>query len=133
MLYIDDLFKTGYAQDPSAADVGIAFDIFNHRYINDMITIISSERGIEDINDIDAAIGGRIYEKTEPNGYYIGIQKDINKNYRINGQKKSLRHPKNKVICAMRYDVISASYHHSTLTEFRNTHTSSVEWAAEKL
>lgn len=44
-----------------------------------------------------------------------------------------LRHPMNRERCKMRYDAIGASYHHSTLTEFKNTHTSSVEWAAERL
>lgn len=44
-----------------------------------------------------------------------------------------LRHPRHKALHSYRDDVIGASYHHNTLTEFRYTHTSSVEWAAEKL
>ena len=44
-----------------------------------------------------------------------------------------LRYPKSRIIKAYREEIISASYHHSTLTEFKYTHTSSVEWAIEKM
>lgn len=44
-----------------------------------------------------------------------------------------LRRPESKVTKAYREEIISASYHHSTLTEFKNTFTSSVEWAIEKM
>lgn len=65
VLYIDDFFKTGKEKDgislPTATDIQIAYDILNYRYINEnLITIISSERSIDDIFNIDEAIGGRI-------------------------------------------------------------------------
>lgn len=91
VLYIDDLFKmgkdsNGNVQPPTVADINIAFEILNYRYNNkELVTIISSERTINDILDIDEAIGGRISEMTVPHGYYIGIKKDPAKNYRTKG------------------------------------------------
>ena len=65
-LYIDDLFKTGKGQAPSVGDVNLAFEILNNRY-NDSskLTIISTERSMEDLLDIDAAVGSRIYERSK--------------------------------------------------------------------
>lgn len=66
VLYIDDLFKSERNGTISAADIKLAFEILNHRYINrDLVTIISSERYIEDICDIDEAVGSRIYQRTK--------------------------------------------------------------------
>lgn len=48
ILYIDDLFKTGKSADgtanPTAFDVSLAFEIINFRYINDRITLVSTEK-----------------------------------------------------------------------------------------
>ena len=68
VLYIDDLFKVGKGQEPSSADVSLAFEILNYRY-NDssLITIISSELLLESILDIDEAVGSRIYERCKGN------------------------------------------------------------------
>lgn len=91
VLYIDDLFKMGKDRDgnvqpPTVADINIAFEILNYRYNNkELITVISSERTITDILEIDEAIGGRISEMTVPYGYYIGIKKDPSRNYRMKG------------------------------------------------
>lgn len=88
VLYIDDLFKTGKAADgqkqaPTAADVNAAFEILNFRYSNpDLITIISSECTINDILDIDEAVGGRIIERTKRP---FSIKGDKSKNYRLKG------------------------------------------------
>ena len=85
VLYIDDLFKTGKAQDnsvqkPTAADVNVAFEIINYRYNNPgMITIISSECTEDELLDIDEAIGGRIYERSKA----FSIAKNRDRNYRI--------------------------------------------------
>ena len=53
MLYIDDLFKIGRSADgtatPTAADVGIAFEILNQRYINHLTTIISTEKCLRNL------------------------------------------------------------------------------------
>ena len=62
LLYIDDLFKAGTV--PTAADVNLVFEIINARY-NDSgkLTIISTERGLDELLSIDEAIGSRIYER----------------------------------------------------------------------
>lgn len=67
-LYIDDLFKTGRGQAPTVGDVNLAFEILNARY-NDSrkITIISTERPMEALLDIDEAVGSRIYERSKGN------------------------------------------------------------------
>lgn len=88
VLYIDDFFKilkdnkTGAEIMPSAADARIAYEILNYRYCNpELITIVSSERYISEIIDIDPATGSRIYEKTE--GFNFNIERKREKNYRI--------------------------------------------------
>lgn len=90
VLYIDDMFKMGKAENnktmlPTVADINLAFEIINHRY-NDsnLITIISSELQLQNIIDIDEAIGGRIAEKSMPN-YCINIKADKSRNYRTKG------------------------------------------------
>lgn len=63
VLYIDDFFKSKTITD---ADVNLAFDILNARYNNSgLITIISSEKTIEEMLDIDQALGSRIYERKQ--------------------------------------------------------------------
>lgn len=91
ILYIDDLFKTGKGQDgnpaqPTPAEVKRAFEIINYRYNNPgLVTIISSERSIQAITNIDEAIGGRIAEKAFHNGYGFNIKRDPSKNQRMRG------------------------------------------------
>lgn len=87
VLYIDDLFKTGKGPDgnkqqPTGADVNAAFEILNYRY-NDpkLVTIISSECTVNDILDIDEAVGGRIFEKAK----VFSLNRDRKKNYRLRG------------------------------------------------
>lgn len=87
VLYIDDLFKTGRSdegsvQKPTAADVNIAFEILNFRYCNPkLLTIISSECTIDNILDIDEALGGRIFERAKA----FSLKPDRNKNFRLKG------------------------------------------------
>lgn len=85
VLYIDDLFKTGKAdngtaQKPTPADINAAFEIINYRYNNPaLLTIISSELSEDELLDIDEATGSRIYERAKA----ITIGKDRRRNYRI--------------------------------------------------
>ena len=60
----------------------MALRIINHRYNAGLQTIISSELSIENIIDLDEALGSRIAEMTneEFNTY---IASDPNKNYRF--------------------------------------------------
>ncbi len=68
VLYIDDLFKGGSV--PTAGDVNLAFEIINVRYSDrGLLTVFSSERTLNDLLDIDEALGSRIRERTG-NGYF---------------------------------------------------------------
>ncbi len=84
-LYIDDLYKTGRNADgndlPSGADVGLAFEILNYRYINHLPTIISTERTAQELVAIDEAVGSRIIEAAGRHVY--SIQRDSRRNYRL--------------------------------------------------
>jgi DNA replication protein DnaC len=79
VLYIDDLFKTEQGKQPTSADVRLAFEILNHRYANRKTTIISTERTVKSLLEIDEAVGSRIYEMTK--GYCISISGS--KNWRL--------------------------------------------------
>lgn len=64
VLYIDDLFKTKDGEEIRAADVNLAFEIINYRYLDRrLITIISSQKTMNEIMGIDAAIGSRIFQR----------------------------------------------------------------------
>lgn len=82
VLYIDDFFKSERGKPPTTADVNIAFEILNYRYNNpELITLISSELTVDDILQIDQAIGSRIYERCRDSCLCIG--RDTKKNYRL--------------------------------------------------
>lgn len=65
VLYIDDFLKGRAVSD---GDLNVAFELLNARYNAWKRTIISGERTIGAIMDIDEAIGSRIYERSK-NGY----------------------------------------------------------------
>lgn len=90
VLYIDDLFKprteadwkTGQRRRVTATgpDITLAYEILNSRIMRkDLLTIISTELSIDDIMELDVALGSRIYEKSK--GSYICMTGD--KNWRI--------------------------------------------------
>ena len=86
VLYIDDLFKPvkddfGNLKPPTAADVKLAFEILNHRYINHMSTIISSEWFMDELTDFDEATASRISERC--GRFKLIINKDRSKNHRL--------------------------------------------------
>lgn len=84
ILYIDDFFKTRRGDFVSTADVNATFKIINFRYNEELPTIISSELSLEQITQIDEALGSRISEMADPK---IFIKPDKNKNYRfVKGQ-----------------------------------------------
>ena len=87
ILYIDDLYKTGKALDgssnPTGADIGLAFEIINHRYINHLPTIVSTEKTPQELVEIDEATGSRIIEMAGRNVY--SIARDTKRNYRLRG------------------------------------------------
>ncbi len=72
VLLIDDLFKTQSNEKPTSADVRLAYDLLNYRYENrDLITMLSTERTVSELKQIDEATGGRIYEMAQ--GYCLEI------------------------------------------------------------
>lgn len=86
VLYIDDFFKTSKSDDgskrsPTQGDINVAFEIINYRYNNNCITIISSERSVDEILSCDEATGSRIYQRTKDHHWDIGA--DPAKNYRL--------------------------------------------------
>lgn len=84
VLYIDDFLKVKNGENPTTADINLAFEIINHRLIeSDKITIISSEKLLDELMDYDEATMSRIYQKT--GNYKISIGKDRAKNYRLRG------------------------------------------------
>lgn len=88
VLYIDDFFKGRKGEEPTASDVNIAFEIINYRYINNKITLISSERSIDEIIAIDEALGSRVLQKARKYTFCIG--KDKQKNYRQFGEQMKI-------------------------------------------
>ena len=86
VLYIDDLFKTpvdefGNKKPPTQGDINIAFEVLNYRYNNDCVTILSSERVMDEILACDEAVGSRVYQRTKE--YCFNLGQDRNKNYRL--------------------------------------------------
>ena len=81
VLYIDDFLKTERGKAPTASDIMTAFEILNYRYNNGLITVISSEKNINDILDYDGALGSRIYEMSKE--HINIIREDEERNYRL--------------------------------------------------
>ena len=79
VLYIDDFLKGGHSE----ADIRLAFEILNARYMDSNLrTIISSELTLFEILGLDEATGGRIYERAK--GYVIEAPRV---NYRLEGKQ----------------------------------------------
>ena len=61
VLYIDDFLKTRNGALPTDGDINLAFEIINARYNNRALrTIFSGERGLNEIMELDEAMGSRI-------------------------------------------------------------------------
>lgn len=89
VLFLDDFFKPikndrGETMPPTPADVRIAFEIINYRYINRLPTILSSEWHIGELCDMDEAVGSRIAERSR--GYCMAIGRLRSRNHRLNGE-----------------------------------------------
>lgn len=83
-LYIDDLFKpTGDNTAPTPADIKLAYNIINYRYVNKMPMIVSSEMYMPEMLTLDEATASRIYERAK--GYSTNIKRDPARNYRMKG------------------------------------------------
>lgn len=76
ILLVDDLFK-GKVNE---TDINITFEIVNHRYINKLPMIISTEYTVERLLNFDEAVGSRIYEMCKD--FLIEV-KGTENNYRL--------------------------------------------------
>lgn len=76
ILLIDDLFKGKINE----TDINIMFEIINHRYINKLPIIVSTEYLVKEMLNFDEAIGSRVYEMTKD--FIVEIQGQEN-NYRL--------------------------------------------------
>lgn len=85
VLYVDDLFKGPPAKSPSpsAADLKLAFEIFNMRYVRQLPTILSSEWDLTALIDTDQGTFSRVYQQSK--GFTAFVQPDYKKNYRLRG------------------------------------------------
>jgi len=86
VLYFDDFFKPvtdskGVRQPPTPADMKLAFDILNYRYINKLPTILSSEWFLAELADMDEATASRIAERCGDFAMMIG--RDRSRNHRF--------------------------------------------------
>lgn len=83
VLYIDDLFKQTYRENPviKDADIKMAFTILNARYIQNKATIISCEWNIYQLINADEGVFSRVYERSK--GYTIVIPRDKRNNFRL--------------------------------------------------
>lgn len=90
VLYIDDLFKPRTEVDrktgqrrrvtATASDISLAYEILNSRLLRpDLLTVISTELSMDDIMELDTALGSRIYEKSK--GCYLVMAGE--KNWRL--------------------------------------------------
>lgn len=80
VLYIDDLFKG--AERPTQGDLNLAFELLNYRYNDERLyTIISTEKLLDELIEIDEATGSRIAERSK--GHRIQINRDPARNWRI--------------------------------------------------
>lgn len=79
VLLIDDLFKGSI----SGSDVNIMFEIINYRYLNGLPVIVSCEKSIDEIMNIDEAIGSRLYEMSCG---YVASFSGRRLNYRMYGR-----------------------------------------------
>ena len=84
VLYIDDFLKVRNGETPTTADMNLAFEIINHRLLSrNKITIISSEKTLDEILDYDEATMSRIYQNA--GRYNISVGRDKSRNYRFKG------------------------------------------------
>lgn len=80
VLFIDDLFKG--RTDPTPWQIEQVFSIINYRYLNHLPVLISSEKDVDQLIEIDEAIGSRIFEMSKD---HIVILKGNKINYRMGG------------------------------------------------
>lgn len=83
VLYIDDFLKL--YNERKMEELDLAYEIINSRYINNKITIISTEILKEEFEKIDVATCGRINERCL--GYWIQLKDEPDRNYRMKNRR----------------------------------------------
>lgn len=84
VLYIDDLLKQKYTDNPSfsEADIKIAFTVLNARYLLNKPTIISTEWDLlEHLLPADEGVFSRVYERCR--GFTLNIERNPANNFRL--------------------------------------------------
>jgi DNA replication protein DnaC len=85
VLFIDDLFKGRHY--PTDFQIEQMFAIINYRYLNHKPIMVSSEKTVDELCDIDEALGTRIYEMSR--NYTVVIKGDrLLLNHRLAGAPK---------------------------------------------
>lgn len=82
VLYFDDFLKTS-GHRPTDADVELAFDLLNGRYLRKATTILSTEWSVRDLLDLDGALGSRIFEMTNNGERFLEISPGDGRNWRL--------------------------------------------------
>lgn len=80
VLFLDEVLKKH-----NDTDLRYLMEIINYRYTNDKKTIITSEKLLNELLDIDEATFGRAVEKCE--GFIINIPRDRKKDWRLRSLK----------------------------------------------
>lgn len=82
VLYIDDLFKG--RTFPTDFQIEQMFAVLNYRYLNHKPIMVSSEKTVDELCDIDEALGTRIYQMSK--NYTVVIKGDRKVlNHRLSG------------------------------------------------
>ncbi len=83
VLYVDDLFKgpPGPAPNPSAADLRLAFEILNMRYVRQLTTLLSGEWDLSALLSLDQGTFSRVYQMAK--GFTAFVGPDFAKNFRL--------------------------------------------------
>ncbi|WP_397537822.1 DnaA ATPase domain-containing protein [Rummeliibacillus pycnus] len=81
VLFIDDLYKPAGGK-PQATEwqQRKVYDIVNHRYLNNLPILLSSELQFPEMLAVDEATGSRLFEMTE--NYTVSVPKNFRLNYR---------------------------------------------------
>lgn len=78
VLLIDDLFKSRYTD----SDINIMFELLNYRYFNNLPIIVSTELMMDELLNVDEALGSRIIEMSRE---HLVTLKGEKLNFRIYG------------------------------------------------
>ena len=86
VLYLDDFFKPvkndrGEVTRPTAAEIKHTFEVINMRLVRNAVTIITSERSLMEICDVDEALGSRIKQRCGE--FTMDILRKPGRNYRM--------------------------------------------------